>query len=192
MSSLLLILLSTVLVNIIALTSKPSWRPFAAMTGTFAAARALAIACVLAVPTVTAVTWLLADVVLQPLGLDYLRTPAFIAIILTLVPLIELALRRHGKLVPEQPAFALLMTINATLSGVAFIADSRSHSLLDALSLALGAAGALGFLLLAFAALHDRLQHADVPSAFREAPLALVTAGIMALAFMGFTGIIQE
>lgn len=192
MSALLLILLSTVLVNIIALTGTPSLRPFAAARGTFAGAVALAIACAISIPAVTAATWLLANVVLEPLGLTYLRTPAFVAIILTIVPLAELALRRYSKLAPERPAFALLMTINSTLAGVALIADSQLHRLIDALLLAAGAAAALGSLLLAFAALHDRLRHADVPAAFREAPLALVTAGIVALAFMGFTGIIQE
>jgi electron transport complex protein RnfA len=105
---------------------------------------------------------------------------------------VEFGLRRDGRLRPQRPGFALLMTTNSAVLGVALMVDSRMQNILDATLFAIAAAAAFGFLLLAFAALHERLEHADVPSVFREAPLALVSAGIMALAFMGFTGIIQE
>jgi Na+-translocating ferredoxin:NAD+ oxidoreductase subunit A len=192
MSALLLILLSAVLVNVTALTRMPAWRPFEAITGTFAAARALAIASLITVPVVAAITWLLSTLLLEPRGVGYLRTLAFVAVILAIVPLVELALRRDGRLRPRRPGFALLMMTNAAVLGVALMVDIRMENIVDAVLFAIAMAAALGFLLLAFAALHERLQHADVPTVFRDAPLALVTAGIMALAFMGFTGLIQE
>jgi electron transport complex protein RnfA len=192
MSALLLILLSTVLVNVMALTRMPSWRPFEAITGTFAAARALAIAALVTVPTVAAITWLLSALLLEPSGLGYLRTLAFVAVILAVVPVVELIFRRDGRLRPQRPGFALLMMTNSAVLGVALMVGIRMQSIVDAVLFAIAMAAALGFLLLAFAALQERLQHADVPSVFRDAPLALVTAGIMALAFMGFTGFIQE
>jgi Na+-translocating ferredoxin:NAD+ oxidoreductase subunit A len=192
MSALLLILLSTVLVNVVALTSVPAWRPFAGIAELFAASRALAISGAFALPAITVASWLLARMLLQPLGLDYLRTPAFAAIILTVVSGVEAALRRYSTLAPQRPAFTLLLSTNSALFGVALLAQSRTHTFFGALLFAIGAAGAQGFLLLAFAALYDRLRHADVPAVFREAPLALVSAGIIALACMGFTGVIQE
>lgn len=192
MSALLLILLSAVLVNVMALTRMPSWRPFEAVTGTFAAARALAVACFITVPTVAGITWLLSALVLQPSALAYLRTLAFVAVILAVVPIIELILRRDGRLRPQRPGFALLMTTNSAVLGIALMVNLRMRNIVDAVLFSIAMAAALGFLLLAFAALHERLQHADVPTVFRDAPLALVTAGIMALAFMGFTGFIQE
>jgi electron transport complex protein RnfA len=76
--------------------------------------------------------------------------------------------------------------------GIALMVDSRMQNIVDAVSFSIAMSVALGFLMLAFAALHERLQHADVPRVFRDAPLALVSVGIMALAFMGFTGLIQE
>jgi electron transport complex protein RnfA len=85
-----------------------------------------------------------------------------------------------------------VMSTNTALLGIALITDLRGATFGIAVLLAIGAAVALALLLLAFAALYERLQQADVPVAFREAPLALVTAGIMALAFMGFSGLIQE
>jgi electron transport complex protein RnfA len=192
MSALLLILLSTVLVNVMALTRMPSWRPFEAITGTFAAARALAIAALITVPTVAVITWLLSALLLEPSGLGYLRTLAFVAVILAVVPVVELIFRRDGRLRPQRPGFALLMMTNSAVLGVALMVGIRMENIVDAVLFAIAMAAALGFLLLAFAALQERLQHADVPSVFRNAPLALVTAGIMALAFMGFTGFIQE
>jgi electron transport complex protein RnfA len=192
MSALLLILLSAVLVNVMALTRMPSWRPFAALTGTFAAARALAIASLITVPVVTAITWVLSAVLLEPNQLGYLRTLAFVIVILGIVPLVEFGFRRDGRLHPQRPGFSLLMTANSAVLGVALMVDIRMLNVVDAVLFSIAMAAALGFLLLAFAALHERSQHAEVPSVFRDAPLALVTAGIMALAFMGFTGIIQE
>jgi Na+-translocating ferredoxin:NAD+ oxidoreductase subunit A len=113
-------------------------------------------------------------------------------VVLIVVPLLEVVLRRRSTVLTQHPGFALVMSTNTALLGVALITDLRSATFGVALLLAIGAAVALALLLLAFAALYERLQHADIPVAFREAPLALVTAGIMALAFMGFSGLIQE
>lgn len=192
MSALLLILLSAVLVNVMALTRMPAWRPFEALTGTFKGAQALAIASLIAVPAVATVTWCLSKVLLEPNDLTYLRTLAFVAVALAIVPLVEFALRRDGRLRPQRPGFTLLLTTNSAVLGVALMVDTRMQDFFDAVGFSFVAAAALGFLLLAFAAMHERLQHADVPNVFRDAPLALISAGIMALGFMGFTGLIQE
>ena len=192
MSALLLILLSTVLVNVTALTSVPSWRPFETITGTFAGARALAIVSFVTVPVVAVVTWIISKTLLEPNDLTYLRTLAFVVVVIAVVPLVEANLRRDGRLRPQRPGFALLMTVNSAVLGVALMVDARMQTFVDATLFALFGAASLGALLLTFAAMHERLQHADVPRVFRDAPLALVTIGIMALAFMGFTGLIQE
>lgn len=192
MSALLLILLSAVLVNVMALTRMPAWRPFDAVTGIFNSAQGLAIASLLAVPTVAIVTWSLSNWLLKPNELDYLRTFVFVVVAAAVVPVVEFALRRDGRLQPKRPGFTLLVTTNSAVLGIALMVDSRMQNIVDAVSFSIAMAAALGFLMLAFVALHERLQHADVPKVFRDAPLALVSAGIMALAFMGFTGLIQE
>lgn len=192
MASLLLVLLSSVLVTTVVLAHLPQWRPFVAPTDIFGGARAIALVCLGAVPAVAMLGWLLLRFVLVPWQLEYLRTPALVAVVLIVVPLLEVMLRRRGKLVTQQPGFALVMSTNTALLGIALITDLRAASAVAAVLFSAGAAVALFVLLLAFAALYERLQQADIPLAFREAPLALVTAGIMALAFMGFTGLIQE
>jgi electron transport complex protein RnfA len=192
MSSLLMVLLSSVLVTTVVLAHMPQWRPFVAPTDIFGGARVIAIVCLIAVPAIALLSWLLARFVLAPWHLEYLRTPALVAVVLIVVPLLDFALRRRGTVVTQQPGFALVMSTNTALLGIALITDLRSATFGVALLLSIGAALALAVLLLAFAALYERLQHADIPVVFREAPLALVTAGIMALAFTGFSGLIQE
>ena len=192
MASLLLVLLSSVLVTTVVLAHMPQWRPFVAPTDVFGGARIIAILCLAAVPAVALLGWLLVRLVLGPWHLEYLRTPALVALVLIVVPLVELVLRRRGTLLTQQPGFALVMSTNTALLGIALITDLRGATFGTAVLLAIGAAVALALLLLAFAALYERLQQADVPAVFREAPLALITAGIMALAFMGFSRLIQE
>jgi electron transport complex protein RnfA len=192
MASLLMVLLSSVLVTTVVLAHMPQWRPFVTPTDIFGGARLIATACLVAVPAVALLGWLLARFVLAPWHMEYLRTPALIAVVLIVVPLLDLALRRRNAIVTQQPGFALVMSTNTALLGIALITDLRAATFGVAVLLAIGAAVALAVLLLAFAALYERLQHADIPVVFREAPLALVTAGIMALAFMGFSGLIQE
>jgi electron transport complex protein RnfA len=192
MSSLLMVLLSSVLVTTVVLAHMPQWRPFVVPADIFGGARLIAIACLVAVPAVALIGWLLARVVLAPWQLEYLRTPVLVAVVLIVVPLLDVALRRRDPIVIRQPGFGLVMSSNTALLGIALITDLRAATFGVAVLLAFGAAVALAILLLAFAALYERLQQADVPLVFREAPLALVTAGIMALAFMGFSGLIQE
>lgn len=192
MTALLMVLLSSVLVTTVVLAHLPQWRPFVAPTDVFGGARVIAMVCLVAVPVVALLGWLLTRLVLTPWHLDYLRTPALVAVVLIVVPIIDLALRRRGALLTQQPGFALVMSTNTALLGIALITLLRAATFGAAVLLAIGSAVALAILLLAFAALYERLQHADVPVIFREAPLALITAGIMALAFMGFSGLIQE
>jgi electron transport complex protein RnfA len=192
MTALLMVLLSSVLVTTVVLAHLPQWRPFVAPTDVFGGARVIAMVCLVAVPVVALLGWVLTRLVLTPWHLDYQRTPALVAVVLIVVPIIDLALRRRGALLTQQPGFALVMSTNTALLGIALITLLRAATFGAAALLAIGSAIALAILLLAFAALYERLQHADVPVIFREAPLALITAGIMALAFMGFSGLIQE
>jgi electron transport complex protein RnfA len=186
------VLLSSVLVTTVVLAHLPQWRPFVAPTDVFGGARVIAILCLAAVPAVALLGWALVRLVLGPWRLDYLRTPGLVAIVLIVVPLVDLAVRRRGTLLTQQPGFALVMSTNTALLGIALITDMQAATFGAAVLLAIAAAAALALLLLAFAALYERLQQADVPAVFREAPLALITAGIMALAFMGFSRLIQE
>jgi electron transport complex protein RnfA len=192
MSSLLLILLSAVLVSMIAIRGIAGWRPFADTADVYGNAVGLAQAHAIAIPVVAALTWLLASLVLAPLQLSYLRTPAFVAIVLAVVPCAELSMRRIAHRVPARPAFATLLAANSALLGVALVNQELAPTFLRTLLLSFAAAGTFAFLLLAAATLHERLRHADVPAPFRDAPIALITTGLIALGFMGFMGLVPE
>lgn len=192
MSSLLLIVLSAVLVSMVAIAGVVGWRPFVHTSDAYGNAVGVAQAALVAVPAVTGLTWIVSEAVLHPLELDYLRTPIFVAVVLTVVPCVEVVLRKMGKLVPARPAFTFLLCANSLALGVALMSETRAPTFIRALLFAIGSAVAFGVLLLAAATLYERLRYADIPAPFREAPLALITAGLMALALMGFTGLIQE
>src|SRR5215510_14712772 len=115
MVALLMVLLSSVLVTTVVLAHMPQWRPFATPTDIFGGARVLAILGLVAAPAVALLGWLIPRYVLAPWHLEYLRTPMLIAVVLIVVPLLEVALRlRHGILT-QQPGFALVMTTNTAL-----------------------------------------------------------------------------
>jgi Na+-translocating ferredoxin:NAD+ oxidoreductase subunit A len=192
MSSLLLIILSAVLVSMIAAMDEGKWRPFENVAGVYRNAAGLAKAHVFCVPVICGLTWLLSYRVLQPLEVPYLRTPAFAAMVLVAVPITEVLMRRTSILLPARPGFALVLCANGALLGIALSSEARAATLGQALILSVGATALFAVLLLCAATLYERLRYADVPAPFRNAPILLITAGMMALAFMGFSGLIQE
>lgn len=192
MSALLLILLSAVLVSVAAITDAGRWRPFANTVDLYGAARGVAGTHLVALPVISGLTWLLSLYVLQPLDLHYLRTPVFVAIAAIAAAVIEIALRRGGTWLPNRPGFAMLLIANSAALGVAIMTAARAPSFIRALLFSITAAFAFALLLIAFATLYERIRYIDVPRPFRNAPIALITAGLMALGCMGFTGLIQE
>jgi electron transport complex protein RnfA len=119
-------------------------------------------------------------------------SPAFVGIVLAVVPCVELSMRRIAHRVPARPAFATLLAANSALLGVALVSQELAPTFIRALLLSFAAAGTFAFLLLAAATLHERLRYADVPAPFRDAPIALITTGLIALGFMGFMGLVPE
>lgn len=192
MSSLLLILLSAALTTTVVLMSAPQWRPFSGVSDVYAGARAFAAPAAALIVLVGLFNWALSARVLQPLALQHLRTLLFAGVLLVCVYALESLLRARTALRPQRPGFALLMTANGAALGVALVAQTRLRTFGAALLLCIAGALAFALLLLAFAALHDRLRGAQAPPVLREAPLALISAGLMALGFMGLTGLVQE
>lgn len=127
--------------------------------------------------------------VLAPLELEYLKIVVFILIIAALVQLAELVMRRSSPLLYRVLGIYLpLITSNCAVLGVALLSLREQHSLAEAALYGLGAATGFSIVLVALAAARERLAMADVPDSFRGAPIGLITAGLMALAFMGFVG----
>jgi electron transport complex protein RnfA len=130
---------------------------------------------------------------LEPLGLGYLRTLVFILLIAAVVQATEMLVRASSPLLHELlGVFLPLITTNCAVLGVALLNLERQHGFVESLVYGAAAGAGFGLALLAFAGLRERLETADAPAAFRGTPLALVTAGLMALAFMGFGGLVAR
>jgi electron transport complex protein RnfA len=190
MTSLLLILLSAVVVNYLAITHAPGLRPVIAEDDIDAAA---AVGCAVAAMVVilTPLAYLV-ERVLVPLQLTYLRVLLLLVLTLLAAATAELVLRQTGRWLPIREPFMLLMVSNCAVLGVALFTMLRAESLLDAIRLGFGTGVGFALMLLTFSTLQQRLRHADVPLIWRDAPIALLSAGLMALALLGLTGLIRE
>ncbi|MCL1792321.1 MAG: RnfABCDGE type electron transport complex subunit A [Oscillospiraceae bacterium] len=138
----------------------------------------------------SAATWVVYYFVLAPFGLEYLQTIAFILIIASLVQVIEMFMKKYfTALYTTLGIFLPLITTNCAVLGAALINIEKEYTLIN--SLINGAFSAVGFTLaiLIFAGVRERMSYSDPPAAFKGVPLALVAAGLLAMAFAGFYGI---
>ena len=140
----------------------------------------------------SASSYLVYEFLLVPFQLEWLRTIAFILIIAILVQFTEIMVRATSPLLHSMLGIFLpLITTNCAVLGLALLNSQRSDGFLAAL--VSGAGAALGFTLVLtlFSAIREKLAQADVPAPFRGSPVALLTAGLMSLAFMGFAGLVR-
>lgn len=189
MSELGLLLLGGALVNNFVLAKFLGLCPFVGVSRRLDLAYGMALATGFVLTLSAATTWMVQHWLLAPLGLDHLRTLTFILVIAVVVQFTESVMRRQAPLLYRVLGIFLpLITTNCAVLGVALLNVQAAHGLLEAITLGFGAALGFGLVLILFAAMRERLDASDVPAAFRGVPIALVTAGLMALAFMGFAG----
>ena len=190
MSAYLLILVSTVLANNFVLVRFLGLCPFMGVSNKFEGAVGMSVATMFVLTLSSVSSYLLSTYLLQPLGLGYLSTLSFILVIAAVVQLTETVMRKTSPLLYRVLGIFLpLITSNCAVIGVALLNVQEQHNLLQSALYGFGASAGFGLVLVMFSALRERLAHADVPLHFRGAPIGLITAGLMALAFMGFTGL---
>jgi len=190
MSDLVLIAIGAALVNNFVLVRFLGLCPAIGASTRLDNALGLSLATTLVLTLSSGLTWMLDAWVLQPLDLVHLRILAFILLIAGSVQFIELSIRRSSALLHQRLGIYLpLITSNCAVLGVALLNAGRMGSLLEAL--VFGMAAGFGFMLVmvSFAGLRERLAGSDVPEHFRGVPIALISAGLMSLAFLGFAGL---
>jgi len=186
----LLILVSTVLANNFVLVRFLGLCPFMGVSNKLEGAMGMAVATAFVLTLSSATGYLVHTYLLVPLGLEYLATLSFILVIAVVVQLTEMVMRRTSPLLYRiLGIFLPLITSNCAVLGVALLNVQEQHNLLQSAVYGFGAAAGFGLVLVMFAAMRERLAFAGVPEHFRGAPIGLVTAGLMALAFMGFSGL---
>lgn len=164
--------------------------PFIGVSRNMSSAVGMGLAVTFVMALSTSVTWILQTCILHPFGLDYMQTIAFILVIAALVQMLEIVLRKiHPVLYASLGVYLPLITTNCAVLGVALITVQHNMPFLQSLIHAV--ATALGFMmaLVLFAGIRRQLDLVDVPGPMRGVPIALICAGLLAMAFMGFAGI---
>ena len=189
MADLILILVGTVLVNNFVLVRFLGLCPFMGVSRNLEAAFGMSLATAFVLTMSSAIAWLLHAYVLAPLELEYLKTISFILVIAASVQLTELMVRRQSPLLHQVLGIYIpLIATNCAVLGVALHNVQEADGFVQTVFYGLGAAGGFALVLVFFAAMRERLQAADIPRPVRGTAIALMTAGIMSLAFMGFSG----
>ncbi len=137
------------------------------------------------------VTWLIQTYILVPLGIEYMQTIVFILVIAALVQMVEIVLKKVSpSLYQALGIFLPLITTNCAVLGVAILMIQKEFSLLQGLVYNISTALGFALALVIFAGLRERIEFEEAPKAFQGVPIALITASILAMAFMGFSGLV--
>ncbi len=193
MPDFLVVLVSTILVNNFVLVQFLGLCPFMGVSNKLETALGMSLATTFVLTLSSVLSYLTYAYILEPLDVAYLRTISFILVIAVTVQFTEMVVRKTSPLLYRVLGIFLpLITSNCAVLGVALLTVKKGiDSFMDALLYGFGAAVGFSLVLVLFAALRERIAAADVPAPFQGASIGLVTAGLMALAFMGFSGLIK-
>ncbi|BDX07480.1 electron transport complex subunit RsxA [Planctobacterium marinum] len=192
MTEFLLLLLSTVLVNNFVLVQFLGLCPFMGVSSKLETAIGMSMATTFVLTLASVCSYLVEQYVLFPLGLTYLRTLSFILVIAVVVQFTEMVVNKTSPtLYRLLGIFLPLITTNCAVLGVALLNIKEQHSFVESVLYGFGAAIGFSVVLVLFSAMRERLAAADVPVPFKGAAIAMVTAGLMSLAFMGFSGLVK-
>lgn len=192
MTEFLLLLISTVLVNNFVLVQFLGLCPFMGVSGKLETAIGMSMATTFVLTIASLSSYLVEQYILSPLGLTYLRTVSFILVIAVVVQFTEMVVNKTSPtLYRLLGIFLPLITTNCAVLGVALLNINKEHGFVESVLYGFGAAVGFSIVLILFSAMRERLAVADVPVPFKGPAIAMITAGLMSLAFMGFTGLVK-
>lgn len=188
----ILLVVGAVFVNNFVLSRFLGICPFLGVSKRVPTALGMSGAVIFVITAAAAVTWGVQHLILEPLGLGYLQTIAFILVIAAFVQLLDIIMKKltpglHNAL----GIFLPLITTNCAVLGVAVLNAQLKYSFAKSVVFGFSAATGFGLALLLFAGLREKIDRSDPPAAFRGVAIALVTAGLLSLAFMGFSGLVK-
>ncbi len=186
----LLIFISAIFVNNIILSQFLGICPFLGVSKKIDTALGMGAAVAFVLTLATVVTWLVQTYVLNVFGLQYLQTLAFILVIAALVQMVEIILKKVSPaLYQALGIFLPLITTNCAVLGVAILVIQKDFNLLESIVYAFSTAVGFALALTIFAGIREQLELVDIPKGMRGMAIVLVTAGLLSLAFMGFSGV---
>lgn len=192
MTGLFVIFISAAFVNNFVLVRFLGLCPFMGVSTQYKSALGMSYATAFVLTLSSIVSYLVNEYLLVPLEIEYLKTLSFILVIAVTVQMTEMILHKSSPMLYQVLGLFLpLITTNCAVLGVALLNVQQQNSLLESAFFGFGAAFGFGLVLVLFSAIRERLEMANVPQSFQGIPIALITAGIMALAFMGFSGMVS-
>jgi len=192
MTGLLLLAVSAVLVNNFVLARFLGICPFLGVSKKIETAVGMGMAVIFVMTVAGVVTWLLYNYVLFPLDLVYLQTIVFILVIASLVQFVEMVIQKVSPVLYQALGIYLpLITTNCAVLGVAVLNVQNEHSFAEMLVFSFSAALGFTLALVLFAGIRERIEFNDVPESLKGTAIALITAGLLSLAFMGFAGLVK-
>lgn len=192
MTDYLLLFVGTVLVNNFVLVKFLGLCPFMGVSKKLETAIGMGFATTFVMTLASISSWLMDNFILVPLDLLYLRTLSFILVIAVVVQFTEMVVRKTSPtLYHLLGIFLPLITTNCAVLGVALLNINQAHTFMQSAVYGFGAAVGFSLVMVLFAAIRERLAVANVPAPFKGASIGLITAGLMSLAFMGFSGLVK-
>lgn len=188
----LLILISTVLVNNFVLVQFLGLCPFMGVSNKLETAMGMSLATTFVLTLSSVCSYLVYQYLLLPLDIAYLQTISFILVIAVVVQFTEMVVRKTSPLLYRVLGIFLpLITTNCAVLGVALLNIKKQNGFMESIFYGFGAAVGFSLALILFSAMRERIAVADVPVPFKGSAIGMVTAGLMSLAFLGFTGLVQ-
>ena len=186
----ILIFISAIFVNNIVLSQFLGICPFLGVSKKIQTSLGMGMAVAFVLTVATVVTFLLQKCVLDPLGLQYLQTIAFILVIASLVQMVEIILKKVSPaLYQSLGIFLPLITTNCAVLGVSILVIQKDFTLIESIVYAFSTAIGFALALVLFAGIREQLAYVNIPKGMRGMPIVLVAAGLLSLAFMGFSGV---
>lgn len=191
MREMFIIIIGAVLVNNIVLSQFLGICPFLGVSKKLSSAIGMGAAVTFVMVMASLITWLIQQFILSPLQIGYLQTIAFILVIASLVQFVEMVIKKMSPdLYKALGVYLPLITTNCAVLGVAILNIQKSYGLVSMIANSLGNAVGFTLALILFAGIRERLEEADIPASLKGVPIALITAALMSVAFLGFTGLL--
>ena len=190
--SILIIMLSSILVNNFVMSRFLGICPFLGVSKKVETSLGMGMAVTFVMVLASAITYLINNFVLIPLGIEYMQTIAFILVIAALVQFVEMVIQKTSPTLYQALGVYLpLITTNCAVLGVAILNIQSNYNLIE--TIFNGFAAAVGFTLaiVLFAGIRERLEISDIPKSFEGFPIALISAGLMSIAFLGISGLVK-
>jgi electron transport complex protein RnfA len=188
----LAIIIFAVFVNNVILSQFLGICPFLGVSTKVSTAAGMGAAVVFVMALSTVVTFLLQEFILEPLQIEFLQTIVFILVIAALVQMVEIILKKISpSLYQALGVFLPLITTNCAVLGISILVIQKGYNLLEGLTYSIGISLGFTLAMVIFAGLREHLELVQVPKGVKGIPIALITAGILAMAFMGFAGLVK-